>query len=174
MTQKEEMRAAAPEIPRTRRRERRGEQAGRLASQTARRNWQDQVQIEGRNLDKRKKAVDTIYVTTMVRSLLILAFIASVLCSANAASQVGGSIRGSTAVGTESSASSALASAASSLLKVWPHPAAQVLHHATSAVRRKLVSAYSCAVMYFFLIYAFCPYLVYVCEKNSAQHVLLF
>ena len=114
---------------------------GRLACERPR-NWQDQVQIEtskGQNRISRRKSQQR---TTMVRSLLFLALVASVFSSANAAAQVGsGGIRGSsTATESSSPASSALASAASSLLKVWPHPAAQVLHHATNAVRRKMVS----------------------------------
>ena len=108
------------------------------------RNWQDQVQIEtgtkGRRIIESREERQ-VQLTAMVRSLLLLVLVASVFSSTTATAQVGGSIRGSsTATESSSAASSALASAASTFLKVWPHPAAQVLHHATNAVRRKLVS----------------------------------
>ena len=100
------------------------------------------------------KADTTNNAVTMARSLLLLALVASVSSSVSgAAAQVSsGGIRGSSAAaGTESSGiSSSLASAAAAVLKVWPHPAAQVLHHATDAVRRKLVSA-ACVYVQIFM-----------------------
>jgi len=83
----------------------------------------------------------------MVRPLLLLVALAALLvvCSADAVAQSGGGIRGSAAgaetVGTEGSPSASLVSAAaavaSNLIKVWPHPAAQVWH-AANEIRRKL------------------------------------
>jgi hypothetical protein len=81
----------------------------------------------------------------MVRCILLvtLAVLLAVGC-ADVAVQNGGGIRGSASIkslGADNSSgiSSSLASAASTLLKVWPHPAAHVLHHAANAVRRNLV-----------------------------------
>ena len=125
--------------------------------------WQDQVQTS-----------NILAKATMVRPLLFLALIASVIFSVNASAQVaGGGIRGSSSVGTESStdSSSALASAAASVLKVWPHPAAQVLQHATHAVQRKLVSDTNMRRFVMILVICsvsccVCAYLWSACEKR--------